>query len=533
MSPTQQKGPTPEQLAEHNIHVFLEVYGIKNEAGEKLDFKRHSFLWDIYEDMAPVQVIRKAAQVGFTTLAILKSLWLAKNKGLQIIYTMPTAHDINEIVGSKTNRLISNNPVFQEWVKDKDSVAQKRVGDGMIYSRGTFTERAALSISADLLVIDEFDRSDFKVVEQYDSRLQHSKYGWKWYFSNPSSPNQGTDKYWHLSDQKHWFVKCPACNKEQYLTMANVLGDGPLAYFGCSKCANPIDRTKGRWVKRFRDRAISGYWISLLMADWVTAEHILNEQRTKSADFFDNFVLGQPHVGTGNLVSRDMLFRNLVSGTNPQTGQVVIGVDTGIDHCYVVGNEMGLFYYGKCNTFEELEMLLRRWPKAIMVIDAGGDFNVARKLRDKYPHQVFLCFFRRDRKTQSIISWGKKEEYGSVTADRNKLIQLVVDEFTDKRIPIWGREEEWEAYWEHWSHIYRTVEEDKATQGERHVWMRSDRDDFVLATCYARIGMDRFNQGGGAIIAGNQERVGTFGMEVGKDGKGFVPILPSQYRQQM
>ena len=67
-----------EQLASVNLSVFNEVYGIKTEVGRKLDFKKHLFLFDIYNDFSSLQVIYKAAQIGFSTLAIIKSLWLAK-----------------------------------------------------------------------------------------------------------------------------------------------------------------------------------------------------------------------------------------------------------------------------------------------------------------------------------------------------------------------------------------------------------------------------------------------------------------------
>lgn len=518
--------PTKEQLSTRNIQIFNEVYGIKNEKGEKLDFGEHAYLWDIYNDFTPFQAIRKAAQVGFSTLAIIKSLWLAKNKGLQIIYTLPSAHDVQEFVGSKIDPIINQNPIFQEWVEKKDTVSQKKVGDGFVHFRGTVSERSTISITADLLCVDEIDRSDLKNVEQYDSRLQHSDYKWKWHFSNPSVPNVGVDKGWQISDQKHWMIRCTGCNKDQYMTMENVKPHG----FCCTHCGKELDRRNGRWVKKFQDKEVSGYWISLLMAPWVTAPEILKMQKTKSPDYFDNFVLGQPHIGTGNVVTRDTILRNLVNETNDMTGQIVIGVDTGVEICVVASNAQGIFYYDKVHAYDELEYLLKRWPKSVMVIDQGGDIIGPRQLKDKYPGRVFLCFFRQDRKTEGIITWGKGSESWTVIADRNKLMQLVIDELTDKRWPIYGTEEDYEDYIEHWLHIYRASIEDKVLQRMRDVWMRTDRDDFVLATCYCRIGMDRFLNEEGAIIT-KDEKMGEFGYE-SIAGKAFVPILGSQYRQQ-
>ena len=244
-----------EQATTQSILLFLEYYGIKNDQSQPINFSDHAYLWDIYKDFTPKQAILKAAQIGFSTTANIKALWLAKNKGMDIIYSLPSAADIKDFVSGKTNRLIDNNAIFQEWTADKDSIEQKRVGSNVIYFKGTWTERAAIATPADLYISDETDRSKQEIVQQFKTRLQHSKYGWEWYFSNPSAPGMGVDSYWQISDQKHWFVKCE-CGYEWYLTMDNIrfeldeLYGQDRPYFGCTKCGKELDRRKGRWVAK-------------------------------------------------------------------------------------------------------------------------------------------------------------------------------------------------------------------------------------------------------------------------------------------
>lgn len=510
--------PTTEQLTKANIHLFLEHYGIKNEQGRVLDFHEHAFLWDIYEDMSPHQAIRKAAQIGFSTTAIIKSMWLCNTQKMDMIYTLPTYGDVHDFVSGKTNRIIAQNPIFQQWTSDKDTIEQKRIGESVIYYRGTWSERAALMITSDLNVHDEVDRSNLKVVDQYYSRLQHSKYGWQWLFSNPSVPDLGVDKLWNRSDQKHWFVQCEHCNHYQYLTMANVLQgpeEGGKWYMGCNKCFKQLQRQKGEWVKRFEDKNVSGYWISLLMAPWVSADRIKELEQTKSPEFFANFVLGVPYVGSGNAITKDMIMRNLTDEINKQDGRIVIGVDTGIDTRYVVGNAKGIFYYGQCTGYKELEALLKRWDKAIVVMDAGGDIVRPRELRDQFKNRIFLAHYRSDTTGETLFDFNDDE--GTATIDRNRAIQLVIDEFNDRRIPIYGNETDWYDYWVHWSHIYRIVEE-TSLGTMRHKWMRSDRDDWVHATVYWRAGIDRFMGGDGAFID-VQNSFGTLGYTATPDGR--------------
>jgi hypothetical protein len=510
--------PTAQRLAELNIHLFNEFYKITNDQGHTLDFKQHPFLWQIYEDLTPEQAILKAAQIGFSTTANIKALWLAKNKGMDIIYSLPTANDVREFVSGKTNRLIANNPILQEWTADKDSIEQKRVGNNVIYFRGTWTERAALAIPADLYISDETDRSKQEIVQQYQTRLQHSKFGWKWYFSNPSAPGVGVDQWFQKSDQKHWFIKC-GCGNEDYITMDNIQGD----IFACLKCGKELNRAKGRWVRKFRDKDVSGYWIPLLIAPWVTAKDVVKKKAEMTEDQFTNFVLGQPYVGRGNVLTQAQLMQNLVDDTNPQDARPIIGVDTGETIWYTIGNKYGLYFYDTCKDYSVLESLLIKYPKAIMIIDQGGDIIGPRKLREKYPNRVFLCYFVGNRNNDELIKWN--DEDGSVVVDRDRLIQLVVDEFSERRIPLWGKEADWYDYWLHWTRLYRTQEENALGVMKFH-WAKSSVPcDFPFATVYWRIGMSRFMDQMSQIVMPSAASFGTPGYTEQLDHRAFFPKI--------
>jgi len=152
--------------------LWIEKYKIKNEAGLPIEFDKHYFMRDLYNDMSPFQVWLKPPQVGATVAQILKTLWMAKKKGLDIIYTLPTQADVNDMAGGKVNRLIAQNPILSQWVKDHDTVEQKSVGKQIIYYRGTFSNKQAMMVSSDLNVHDEVDASDATVITQYETRLQ-------------------------------------------------------------------------------------------------------------------------------------------------------------------------------------------------------------------------------------------------------------------------------------------------------------------------------------------------------------------------
>ncbi len=512
-------------LATYDVDTWIDHWSIKNEKGDPIEWLKHQFLIDIYNDQSNNLVVMKPAQVGLSTLEVLKNIRDAEKQKMDIIYTLPTDGDVGKFVGGKVNRIIANNPHLEALTADKDSIELKQIGSSMIYFMGTWTKKAAIMITADRLVHDEKDSSKQDVIADYQARLQHSKFKQTHVFSHPSVPNSGVDMEWKLSDKKEWFIKCPHCEIKQILTWntedpEKMSIDFNSKEFICKKCHGILDwhaRAKGEWLakKGFENAKWSGYHISLLMAPWMSAKDIINKynevvEGKQTMDFFYNKILGLPYAGSGNSVTEDMIIGAVTTDKNLYPGRMIIGVDTGIQLRYVYGNKQGLLGYGQMKDYmpdsvnklalnQTLEYFLKTFPDSIMIVDQGGDIIGSRKLREAYPGRVYLCHYARDRKTMQLIRWGEKDEYGNVLVDRNRMIQVVVDEFREKRIKLYrGRPEDWHEYWLHWSHIYRVKEED--TLGvNRYVWMRSDRDDWVHATSYFRVGIDRFGGRGGIV----------------------------------
>lgn len=503
------KDELKEKLLDKSIVAFLQYHHITTEDGIPLDWRNHEFMIDVYEDMFSLKrniVGLKAAQITFTTTACNAVLCIAKKKKINIIYTLPTFDDIRVFSGGKVNRIIAQNPIYQSWVPNKDTMEQKAVDSNVIHFRGTHSPKAATMIPSDLNVYDEVDSSNQEVVEQYATRLQHSQLKREWWFSHPSVPGNGVDKHWPKSDQKHWFIKCPACKKEHYMRWPESI-DRERGIYQCIHCRAELknnDRRHGRWIAKFKNREYSGYWIPLFICPWVPATEIINYHENKSPEYFYNKVLGLPYVGGGNKVLQTQIYSNLTQELHKQEDRIVIGLDTGVDLRYVVGNrQQGLFFYGECKNYEEIERMLKRWPRSILVADQGGDIIGIRELREKYPGRVFLAAYSAaDKKTLQLVRWGKNDEDGAVLIDRNRMIQLVIDEFSDRRLPLHFVEsvDDWYDYWLHWNHIYRVSVEDKGTKKMVYRWERSDRDDWVHATVYWRTGIGRFG-GKGAIVA--------------------------------
>jgi hypothetical protein len=237
------------------------------------------------------------------------------------------------------------------------------------------------------------------------------------------------------------------------------------------------------------------------MAPWITAAEIIKYHETKSAEYFANFVLGLPYVGEGNQVTPDIIYRNCTPDINAQE-RVVIGCDSGLKKHYVLGNKDGIFYAGIAQDWSEIDSLLKKYERSVAVIDALPDLTEPRRLREKYPGRVFLCHYARDRKTMQIVRWGKGEELGNVVVDRNRGLQMVIDDFAAKKIPLQGTQDDWAEYQSHWDTLYKVTTLD--TLGvPTFSWESSNGlDHFCHATLYWRVGMDRFKNDGGKIFTG-------------------------------
>ena len=484
---------------------------LKTEKGDLLDFYDHLFMWDIWNALAtePLLCAMKAAQITFSTTCIMLSFYVAKKLRMDGIYTLPTGTERDEFVGDKVNRIILQNPLFQEYTEDKDTVYQKKVGANMLHYRSTWAEKNATTVSSDVNYYDEVDTSNIKVIGQYATRLQHSKYKWERFFSHPSAEDTGVHNYWNKSTQNHWFIKCSHCKKEQYLSWSNKQEDSSIdvekQIFICKHCKGELsneDRRNGRWIAKFKKsetRPFVGYWIPLLICPWVSAKEILKYKEDKGDEYFYNKVLGLPYSGGSNKLTKSKFEQNLTQDMlYPLADErIILGVDTGLQLHYVIGSDKGLPYYGFANDYDELDQLMERWPKMVAVVDQGGDIIGSRKFKETWKGRVWLCSYGEDRKTNELVRWNDKD--GSVIADRNRILTLIVEEFGEKRIPVQGEPDEWYDYWLHWKALTRKTEEDDKGK-KRYVWYRNGADHWAHATAYWRSGLMRFSSDKGSII---------------------------------
>ncbi len=507
-------------LRENDIIEWILQSGLKNEKGDILEFTNHAFLLDPYRDQSRKLVCMKSAQIGFSTMAILKLFFLAHRKRLNCIHTLPTDDDVKAFASTKVNPIVQNNPTIKELVRDVDNVYRKQVGDAFIFYAGTKGQSKGIMITSDINVHDELDRSDLATVETYGSRLQASSFKGEWVFSNPSRPNIGVDVFWQRSDKKQWHVRCPRCGERQPLDyFINVCKDRKA--FICRKCHEVLPdeaRLTGEWVPEFPGREWSGYQISQLMAPWITAAELIEAEEIKTQEYFYNFVLGLPVIGGANQVSRSIILQ-CCTDRQPEGRWKFLGVDVGgVLHC-VQGTENGVTRVFTLPGWDELHSYVQAQGINITVVDNAPEAEEAAKFCRHFRGRAFRCIYDYDAEREDMIEWFdinqtktvRQDKEGVVWAHRTRIIDHTINVYNIGEIYVYikpndpqligkGRPGVIEnALCSHWETLYTVgsdgqavniVKKDKMGNVIR-TWENSGPDHFAHANVYYEIARQR------------------------------------------
>src|SRR5436309_508013 len=397
--------------------------------GRPFSFEGHEYLRAIYDDTAPHVVLTKAAQVGGTTWAILRSIHACRS-GLNVIYYFPTRTDVLDFSKSRVAPLLQDNPFLGKLMTDTDTAGLKRIGSAHLYLRGMQSAVGLKSVPADMLVFDELDEATPDAKTRAKERLSHSDYRRTIELSNPSLPGYGIDEVFQASDQRHWTIRCDACREWTAPDLAfpmklgeevRVLrrrGDG-TCYRACPRCDAELDVEAGEWVATFPGRSIHGYRISQLFSSKIDPTEILHEyETTHFPERFYNLKIGIPWADTQNRVDRATVLACCGSEPIWQRGNdyvyCTIGVDIGkvlhvVSSRRLEGEEdrRQVVYLGALQGYAELDELMARFRVQECVVDALPELHATRAFAGRHAGKVWMCFFNENQKGEPAWDYQK------------------------------------------------------------------------------------------------------------------------------
>lgn len=334
--------------------------------GKNYSFVDHEFQEAIASSEAMEIYVRKCSQIGLSELSVRIALACCNlEPGFTVIYTLPTSRFAGQFSTTRIDPIIDTSPTLSQVVsKHLNNNEIKQFGQSYMYIKGTHGSSAAISIPADMIISDEVDFSDLEVLSNYESRLTHSRFKLRRYFSTPTVAKYGVSKGFEQS-RRHWYMlKCSCCGHQfvpdyfehvrlpgyrreslrQFKVTDIDLYDLRTAFVECPKCGGKPDLGADyrEWVCENTEASTDrvGFQVQPFDAPNIITMGDLIKASTRYARYADfvNFNLGLPAEDHESSFSKAELEAMFVTGPSWNFATHVMGVDMGKDcHIMVAG----------------------------------------------------------------------------------------------------------------------------------------------------------------------------------------------------
>lgn len=454
--------------------VWASRLGLSVESHD-FDVAGREYQREILRDESQVIICPKGAQMGLTTVFLVKACHSIIQRCWTVLYLLPLKAGSIPFVQRRIDPMIDSNPQLAAEFKRVDNRNMKVTLAGATwYIRGTNIHSELREVPADVLVLDERDVANEEFLGDAYARLDGSSVQRSYELSTPTIEGHGVygDDGWKASDQMQWWVPCPACGSMQIINWE----ENVLPFLGdtieeceqscrCSHCQHPFTdderaaaNASGEWVPANSGASIRGYHISQLNSPTKSLAHpkfgvLVNwfKGQTDSGKLKDFYTLGLglPYASPGDRFSLGLLDRSrrdYESGSISR-GQLCIGVDQGHDTLHVTidvvegatTRTVSAFTVtgkGDKKKWQVLEEeVLQRYSSWVCVCDAHPDKEDCEGLSKKYSGRFFMGY-EKDRPEQAhtavfeTVKWG---EPAKVTIDRTMAFDSYIKSFIDGR----------------------------------------------------------------------------------------------------
>lgn len=332
--------------------------------GQPYSFDDHEYQERILNDTSQELNVQKCAQVGISEVTARMVLALVNVlRPYTVIYTLHTAKFASIFTKTRIDPVIEGSDrMLANIHKSNDNQDMKQFGESFLYLRGAALGNAPISIPGDHLVHDEVDASDQNILDQYLSRLTHSKWKRITRFSTPTLPGFGINKFFRGSRRYFNFVKCRHCGHQfvpdyyEHVRVPFFTGDlrefskshlakaeWKEAYVECPKCGGkPSLLPEFReWVcENPRDVHLgAGYQVTPFDAPKIITPGYLVQRSTdysRTQDFVNNS-LGLPMEDSEATLTEEDFDEYFISAELPGSCQFVMGVDVGNVYHFKIG----------------------------------------------------------------------------------------------------------------------------------------------------------------------------------------------------
>ncbi len=272
--------------------------------GESITFTGREWQIQVINDLRPHVVFRKPSQKGLTWVLerfvfamllrymtqpykYLDHTGQQRSRHIEAIYSFETRTKASSWSKVRLKKIKNDNMHVRDALKlgETDSALLMQLGGCSLHLVGRTTVSDVLTISGDIVVIDEKDRDpDPAVSTQIGSRTLESVFmntqstkGVTRETSTPEVSGAGISLQYESSDQAEWEIMCIKCDTWQTLSYPECIsnfydrneepiedkfGNILLPYWRCMQCHAPIDwKTIGKWNIKDPDYYENCRWV--------------------------------------------------------------------------------------------------------------------------------------------------------------------------------------------------------------------------------------------------------------------------------
>lgn len=415
-------------------------------------------------------VLMKAAQVGFTVMEILYTIYcamkfqsckigmyvpdmtLARIKSdkrfLKIIRTIPAAYNL---------MLAANRG-------KEGNVHVRAVGEALFYFLWTTGKVSTESIPLDIVSYDEVQEMEIPDIEKTKERMSASSVRFSLLGSTAKWPDRDIHYFYKLGTRHQFWTQCEKCGVEQVLDeefpdcIQFVEGD---YHYVCKGCKGIIaDAQRGQWRPMNPDAEIKSIHFSQILSPTISPREMILAYFT--ADDMQNFYnrkLGKPYLNPSQIpVNFEMLNACVEMGLSLGVTWKASGAGT-----YMGIDQMGAFNVAilcerlpsghmavihaeaiySDDPFARCDELMECYGVEICVVETLPNYNDAKRFCGRFPGRVFLANYS-DIKDE-MMRWGDsalsamdvktaredRDRY-TVTIDQYKCMQVAMTRIQKK-----------------------------------------------------------------------------------------------------
>ena len=437
----------------------------------KFSVAHHPWQGDMMDCEAEMVIGQKAAQMGYTEVALNKTFKAIDVDGISVLYILPaTTPDASDFSTSRFDPALEMSDHLQNLFTDVKNIGHKRAGNANLYIRGSRSRSQLKSIPVGLAIFDEVDEMVKENIplafERMSGQLEHQAF----LLSTPTIDKAGINAFFKNSTQNHYFFKCPSCSRTTELTFPECLEitaeeeiDPKIreSFIKCKECGARLNqdtklewlgKDNALWVPAHSDRLNVGFYInqlySMTIQPWQLAVSYLKSLINPADEQeFYNSKLGLPHVVKGARITDvdiEKCTGNYMQLNKAKPGTLVtFGADVGkwihyeIDEWeirpqYGINNinlmaKCRVIKVGKVKNFEELDSLFPIYQIRYGVIDAAPETRKALEFCQRHWGHTKMCYYGRGVSGKQIHEHDEKEH--SITVNRTSWLDMSLSRF--------------------------------------------------------------------------------------------------------